>query len=121
MLFAQEDYPTNYFRSPLDIPLSVSGTFGELRSNHFHAGIDLKTNRRTGLPVYATAEGYVSRIKVSVWGYGKVIYIKHPNGYSTVYAHLSKFGKGIEDYVKHIQYSKKSYETGNIYTKEGKL
>lgn len=121
MLFAQEDYPTNYFRSPLDIPLSVSGTFGELRSNHFHAGIDLKTNRRTGLPVYATAEGYVSRIKVSVWGYGKVIYIKHPNGYSTVYAHLSKFGKGIEDYVKRIQYSKKSYETGNIYPKEGEI
>ncbi len=121
LLFAQEDYPTNYFRSPLDIPLSVSGTFGELRSNHFHAGIDLKTNRRTGLPVYATAEGYVSRIKVSVWGYGKVIYIKHPNGYSTVYAHLSKFGKGIEDYVKRIQYSKKSYETGNIYPKEGEI
>ena len=121
MLFAQEDYPTNYFRSPLDIPLSVSGTFGELRSNHFHAGIDLKTNRRTGLPVYATAEGYVSRIKVSVWGYGKVIYIKHPNGYSTVYAHLSKFGKGIEEYVKRIQYSKKSYETGNIYPKEGEI
>ena len=121
LLFAQEGYPTNYFRSPLDIPLSVSGTFGELRSNHFHAGIDLKTNRRTGLPVYATAEGYVSRIKVSVWGYGKVIYIKHPNGYSTVYAHLSKFGKGIEDYVKRIQYSKKSYETGNIYPKEGEI
>ena len=121
LLFAQEDYPTNYFRSPLDIPLSVSGTFGELRSNHFHAGIDLKTNRRTGLPVYATAEGYVSRIKVSVWGYGKVIYIKHPNGYLTVYAHLSKFGKGIEDYVKRIQYSKKSYETGNIYPKEGEI
>ena len=121
LLSGQEDYPTNYFRSPLDIPLSVSGTFGELRSNHFHAGIDLKTNRRIGLPVYATAEGYVSRIKVSVWGYGKVIYIKHPNGYSTVYAHLSKFGKGIEEYVKRIQYSKKSYETGNIYPKEGEI
>ena len=120
-LFCQEDFPINYFRSPLDIPLSVSGTFGELRSNHFHAGIDLKTNKRIGLPVYATAEGYVSRIKISVWGYGKVIYIKHPNGFSTVYAHLSKFGKGIEEYVKRIQYFKKSYETGNIYPKKGEI
>ena len=116
--FAQNNYPLDYFRSPLDIPLRLAGTFGELRNNHFHAGIDIKTNRRIGLPVYATADGYVSRIKVAIWGYGKVIYINHPNGYTTVYAHLNKFGDEIQEYVKNIQYKKESYETGNIFPKK---
>ena len=80
--FGQKNYPSDYFRNPLDIPLRLAGTFGELRNNHFHAGIDIKTNRRIGLPVYATAEGYISRIKVAVCGYGKVIYINHPNGFT---------------------------------------
>jgi len=115
-LNAQENtFPQDYFRSPLDIPIILSGTFGELRSNHFHAGLDIKTQHRNGLKVYAAAEGYVSRIKVSLWGYGKVIYVEHPNGYTTVYAHLSKFGDGIEEYVKKKQYQKENYETGNIY------
>jgi murein DD-endopeptidase MepM/ murein hydrolase activator NlpD len=69
---AQNKYPKDYFRSPLNIPIKLSGTFGELRNNHFHAGLDIKTNRKVGLPVYATADGYVSRIKVAIWGYGKV-------------------------------------------------
>ncbi len=116
--FAQNNYPLDYFRSPLDIPLRLAGTFGELRNNHFHAGIDIKTNRRIGLPVYATANGYISRIKVAIWGYGKVIYINHPNGYTTVYAHLNKFGDEIQEYVKNIQYKKESYETGNIFPKK---
>ena len=116
--FAQNNYPLDYFRSPLDIPLRLAGTFGELRNNHFHAGIDIKTNRRIGLPVYATADGYISRIKVAIWGYGKVIYINHPNGYTTVYAHLNKFGDEIQEYVKNIQYEKESYETGNIFPKK---
>ena len=118
---AQNKYPTNYFRSPLDISLHLSRTFGELRNNHFHAGVDIKTKRRTGFPVYATADGYVSRIKVAIWGYGKVIYISHPNGYTSVYAHLSKFGDGIQEYVKNIQYQKESYETGNIYPAENEI
>ena len=118
---AQNKYPTNYFRSPLDISLHLSGTFGELRNNHFHAGVDIKTKRKTGFPVYATADGYVSRIKVAIWGYGKAIYISHPNGYTSVYAHLSKFGVGIQEYVKNIQYQKESYETGNIYPLENEI
>ena len=120
-LHAQIKYPNNFFRSPLDIPLRLSGTFGELRNNHFHAGIDLKTNQRTGLKVYATADGYVSRIKVALWGYGKVIYITHSNGYTSVYAHLDRFGDGIQEYVKNIQYQKESYETGNIYPAENEI
>ena len=107
-VFAQ--YPKDYFRSPLEIPLNVSGTFGELRTNHFHSGIDIRTNEQEGLPVYATADGYVARIKVSVFGYGKALYIAHPNGYTTVYAHLQRYADKIEDYVKKMQYSQKKYE-----------
>jgi len=121
LFFGQKKYPTKDFRNPLDIKTILAGTFGELRTNHFHAGLDIKTQRKEGLKVYAVANGYVSRIKVALWGYGKVIYITHPNGYTSVYAHLSKFGNGIEEYVKSIQYKKKSYETGNIFPKKGEI
>ncbi len=98
------------FRPPLDIPIILAGTFGELRSNHFHAGVDIKTQQRQGLPVFAIEEGTVSRIKVSHWGYGKALYIAHPNGYTSVYAHLQKFSPEIEAYIKELQYRKQSYE-----------
>lgn len=110
MVYTQEEYPKDAFRPPLDIPIILAGTFGELRSNHFHAGIDIKTQQREGLPVYAIGEGTVTRIKVSLWGYGKVIYIAHPNGYTSVYGHLQKFSPKIEEYIKRIQYQKKSFE-----------
>ncbi len=103
-------YPQDYFRNPLDIDLVLSGTFAELRSNHFHSGLDIKTQQRTGLKVYAAAEGYVSRIKISHYGYGKALYITHPNGYTTVYAHLEKFSPRIEEYIKQCQYQKETYE-----------
>ncbi len=102
-------YPQDYFQKPLDIPLILSGTFGELRSNHFHSGVDIKTQQREGLKVFSTADGYVSRIKISNWGYGKAVYITHPNGYTTVYGHLKKFNKKIENYLKKRQYEKESY------------
>ena len=107
---AQKEIPQDYFGKPLDIPLLLSGTFGELRSNHFHAGIDIKTRGVTGLKVRASAKGYVGRIKVQHGGYGKALYIYHPNGYQTVYAHLSSFSPKIEAYVKRAQYQKESYE-----------
>ncbi|NBC58434.1 MAG: peptidoglycan DD-metalloendopeptidase family protein [Bacteroidetes bacterium] len=110
MILAQNELPKNYFQKPLDIPLVLSGTFGELRSNHFHAGLDLKTQGRTGLEIKASARGYVSRIKIRRFGYGKALYITHPNGYTTVYAHLKKFAPEIEDYVKAYQYDQESYE-----------
>lgn len=108
--FAQSEYPQDYFRSPLEIPLVLSGTFGELRSNHFHSGMDIKTQQRQGLKVYAAADGYVSRIKISHFGYGKALYITHPNGYTTVYAHLKSFEETIERYIKKLQYEAESYE-----------
>lgn len=108
VIFAQ--YPKDYFRSPLDIPINLSGTFGELRPNHFHSGLDIRTNNVEGLPVYAAADGIIIRIKVSTFGYGKALYIAHPNGYTTVYGHLQKFSDKIEAYVKEQQYKQKSYE-----------
>jgi murein DD-endopeptidase MepM/ murein hydrolase activator NlpD len=88
----------------------LSGGMGELRSNHFHGGIDVKTDGKIGLPVYASAEGYVSRIKISSFGYGNALYITHPNGYVTVYAHLEKFKNEIADYLLKNQYMKESFE-----------
>src|SRR5690554_1424403 len=110
LVFAQKNHPKDYFVSPMDVPLHMSGTFGELRNNHFHSGIDFKTQQREGQNVLAAAEGYVSRIKVSTWGYGKALYITHPNGYTTVYAHLQKYSPEIEAYVKKRQYYQKSFE-----------
>ncbi|WP_461532986.1 M23 family metallopeptidase [Sinomicrobium sp.] len=108
--FSQEKtYPNNYFQSPLDIPLLTSGTFGELRGDHFHAGADLKTQQREGLKAHAAADGYISRIRISPWGYGKVLYITHPNGYTSVYAHLKQFNPLIDSYVKKQQYKQESY------------
>lgn len=109
-MYSQSEYPQDYFRNPLDITMVLSGTFAELRSAHFHGGLDIKTQRKEGLKVYASAEGYISRIKISHFGYGKAIYITHPNGYTTVYGHLQKFSKRLEDYIKQCQYDKESFE-----------
>ncbi|GAA3652049.1 M23 family metallopeptidase [Flavivirga jejuensis] len=108
-LSAQNNYPQDYFSNPLEVPLILSGTFAELRPNHFHSGLDIKTQQRTGLKVKASAGGFVSRIKISHYGYGKALYITHPNGYTTVYAHLQKFSPEIEAYIKKHQYEKESY------------
>ena len=107
--FSQEKYKKDDFISPLDIPLILSGTFGEIRTNHFHAGIDIPTNQKKGYPVYACADGYVSRIKISPWGFGKAIYLNHKNGLTTVYAHLENFNTEIKKYTLKEQYSKKTF------------
>lgn len=109
-LLAQTDYPKDYFRSPLDIPLQLSGNFGELRPNHFHAGFDMKTQQREGLKVYAVADGYVARIKISTFGNGKTIYINHPNGYTSVYGHLQNAVGSIHDIITKAQYKEQSFE-----------
>lgn len=98
------------FRSPLDIPIRLSANFGDIRDDHFHTGLDLRTNERIGYKVYAAADGYVSRIKVSPYGYGNVLYVTHPNGYITVYGHLYHFKEAIDKYVKAQQYASKKFE-----------
>lgn len=119
-LFAQTDYPKNYFCPPLDIPLQLSGNFGELRPNHFHAGFDMKTLQREGLSVYAVADGYISRIKISTFGNGKTIYIDHPNGFTSVYGHLQKATGAIEAFIKKTQYNEQSFEI-EVYFKPGEM
>ncbi|MDB4583114.1 M23 family metallopeptidase [Draconibacterium sp.] len=104
-VFAQE----RYYTDPVKIPMLLSGTFAELRSNHFHSGIDIKTQGKSGFPVYAVADGFISRIVVSPSGYGKALYIDHPNGTTSVYGHLKNFREDIEKYVKIQQYNKKSF------------
>lgn len=96
---------------PLEIPLRYSGTYGELRPNHFHAGVDLKTQGREGFPVYAVEDGFLSRIKVDTGSYGKVIYLDHPElNKTTVYAHLNRFSPKIQSYIKGEQYLHQTYE-----------
>jgi hypothetical protein len=112
------------FLFPLDISPSVSGTFAELRTNHFHSGIDLSTNGKTGLPVKSTEKGFVSRIKVSPVGYGNAIYITHPNGYTTVYGHLSKYAPKIDSIITREQYRNESFSidyfpSEEIFIKKG--
>lgn len=97
------------FRSPVDIPIYLSGTFGELRSNHFHAGIDIKTKGKEGLSIRAIDDGWVSRIKISTSGYGKALYITHPNGYVSVYGHLQKFNDSIQKVVINEQYLREDF------------
>ena len=107
LLFSQKDQ--SKLISPLDIPLAISGTFGEIRSSHFHAGLDIKTGGKQGLKVRTVLDGSVSRIRVSTTGYGKAVYIDHPNGTTSVYAHLKNFSPKIESYIKEAQYEKESY------------
>ena len=108
------------FVSPLDLPFSLSGTFGEPRSTHFHAGIDIKTQGKEGWEVKSIAPGHISRIRVSLGGYGKALYLDHPDQTSSVYAHLKKFAPKIEAYIKSIQYEKQSY-TLHEFPKKGEF
>ncbi len=101
-------YPQDYFGSPIHSPIRLAGTFGELRANHFHAGIDIKG--AVGTPLYAIADGYISRIKVGAGGYGQVIYMRHPNGYTSVYAHMDRFAPELEELVKSYQYQQEAFE-----------
>jgi hypothetical protein len=101
--------PVNYFRNPLGIPMDLSANFGELRSDHWHMGLDIRTNQKENLPVYAAADGYISHIGVRPRSFGRFIIITHPNGLSTLYAHLNDFFPELEKYVTDKQYEKESW------------
>ena len=105
----EEPKERSIFISPVIIPLSLSANFGELRTDHFHSGLDIKTQGVTGKEVLAAASGYVYRISISPGGFGKAMYLRHPSGYSTVYGHLDKFTPEIEEYVISRQYEERSY------------
>ena len=116
----RNSYKQDYFRNPFDSAIYVSGTFCELRGNHFHAGLDIRTGGREGWPVLAVADGYVERVKVSTGGYGRVVYIRHPNGYTSVYGHLQQFKGELANYVKDAQYKQRKFEI-ELYPKAGAI
>ena len=101
--------------SPIDLPLNLSGTFGEFRSSHFHYGLDITTNKKSGYEVYSIESGSIIRIRVSTSGYGKAIYVDHLNGLTSVYAHLKEFSPKIQEYIKEQQYLNKSYNIQKFF------
>lgn len=105
----QKTYPKGYFRNPLNISMELVANFGELRTNHWHMGLDIRTQQRENLPVHAAAEGYIARVKIEPGGFGRAIYINHPNGYTTLYAHLNAFMPALESWVKEQQYQLQSW------------
>lgn len=117
---AKKTFPQGYFVEPTDSSLRIAGNFGELRPNHFHGGLDVKTAGREGAMVYAVADGYVSRIKISPYGYGKCLYITHPNGYVSVYGHLQRMYGKVAEYLKQEQYKAENYDL-DIYVDKNAL
>lgn len=104
-----QSYPQNYFRHPLNIPMQLVANFGEIRTNHWHMGLDIRTQQKVNLPVYAAADGYIARVSVEPGGFGQAIYINHPNGYTTLYGHLNSFFPALANYVKQRQYDLQSW------------
>ncbi|MBB1286257.1 M23 family metallopeptidase [Flavisolibacter sp. BT320] len=104
-----QNYPQGYFRHPLAIKMELVANFGEIRTNHWHMGLDIRTQQRENLPVYAAAEGYVSRVLVEPGGFGQAIYITHPNGYTTLYAHMNGFFPALQEYVLTQQYAQETW------------
>lgn len=112
------DYSKYDLHAPMDIPMVLAANFGELRSNHFHTGIDVKTNRRTGYNILSIEDGYVSRIKVSPWGYGHVVYIDHYNGLTSVYAHCEAFVGELANLTSQQQENNEGFEIDYYPTKD---
>jgi hypothetical protein len=112
------NYPKDYFRNPLDIPIFLAGNFGECRSGHFHSGLDIKTQGKENLAVYAAGDGYVSRIKTEKGGFGHAIYITHPNGFTTLYAHLNDFMPFLQQYLRKTQYERKRWDLDQSFPPE---
>jgi murein DD-endopeptidase MepM/ murein hydrolase activator NlpD len=106
----QLSYPLNYFRPPLDLPPIISGNFGEIRTNHFHSGLDFKTNQREGYPVFAVADGFISRIRVQIGGGGNALYVNHPNGFTSVYMHLRNYNDRISQALTSQQYNVEKFD-----------
>ena len=107
--FPPKNYPQNYFTYPVEATVSLSANFGELRPNHFHMGLDCKTDQAQNKNVLAAADGYIAKVKIEPYGFGRAIYINHPNGLTTMYAHLNEFYPELENYIKEQQYKLKSW------------
>jgi murein DD-endopeptidase MepM/ murein hydrolase activator NlpD len=117
-LWSQPSYPKYYFRNPLDIPMQLAANFGELRPNHWHMGLDIRTNQKENLMVYATANGYIAHVGIGPQSFGRYIIINHPNGLSTLYGHLNDFFPALEQYVTEQQYKKETWAIELDFSKE---
>jgi murein DD-endopeptidase MepM/ murein hydrolase activator NlpD len=109
-IIQSKQYPQNQFRYPLDLTPTTAGSFGELRPNHFHSGLDFKTNQRIGYPVHAVYDGYISRVRIQFGGFGQALYITHPNGYTSVYGHIDSFTPEVARYIHDYQYKNQTFE-----------
>lgn len=109
-LLPKNNYEQNYFRWPINAKIGLAANFGELRPNHYHMGLDCRSDQAENKDIYAAADGYVSKVKVEPWGFGQAIYIAHPNGMTTLYAHLNSFYKELDTYITEKQYELKSWE-----------
>ncbi|MEO8854890.1 MAG: peptidoglycan DD-metalloendopeptidase family protein [Ginsengibacter sp.] len=107
--FPPKKYPKDYFIYPVDAKISLAANFGELRPNHYHMGLDCRTDQVINRPVKAAADGYIARVSVAPFGFGEAIYINHPNGFTTVYGHLHRFTPALEKYVTDQQYKQESW------------
>ena len=110
-----QELPKGYFRNPMDHDIGLSATFAEFRANHFHGGLDMRTGGAIGKAVYAAADGYVAKVSISPWGGGKILYIKHPNGYTSVYMHLDSYAGAIGREVLKEQYARQSYSIAKLF------
>ena len=123
----RKNYPQGYFRNPMAIPMDLVANFGELRTNHWHMGLDIRTQQRENLPVYAPADGYVAKVSVEPGGFGQALYLNHPNGLTTLYAHMNAFYPDLARYVKEEQYRLESWDVdlqvpeGMFAVKKGEL
>lgn len=115
MVTAEDGYRHPLFRPPFDFPLLLSGNFGELRSNHFHGGIDFKTQGVEGKPIHGIADGYISRVSVAPGGYGNAIYITHENGYTSVYGHLKAFSPEVAEVIRAHQYAHETFAVDTTF------
>ena len=109
-LFHPKNYPQHYFQWPVGARIGLVANFGELRPNHYHMGLDIRTDQRVNVPVYAAADGYIAKVKIEPFGFGRCIYINHPNGFTTLYAHLNNFNPALEKYITDQQYLLKKWE-----------
>jgi hypothetical protein len=107
--FPTHHYPQNYFQWPTNAKIGIVANFGELRPNHYHMGLDVRTDSKENMNVLAAAEGYVAKVHIDATGFGRALYINHPNGFTTLYAHLNDFNPEIEQYVKEQQYRLKKW------------
>jgi murein DD-endopeptidase MepM/ murein hydrolase activator NlpD len=114
----EKKFPQNYFRWPLNIKPAIVANMGEMRNNHWHMGLDIRTNQKENLPVYAAAAGYISKIRVEKSGFGQCIFITHPNGFTTLYAHLNKFFPALAQDVTQQQYKQETWSIELDFSKE---